>query len=221
LPGNVPMQITESNLAYDTAIQYMRPFGALWLADFAGSFLTDGGQALFYYQWEPIPMYQGCGGWGTFGMFNVDFNYNVKQNTSQFFAAQMLTQQWVKPGDETHTVYPAASDISDADGHVLVTAYSLLRPDGEWSLLVVNKDRLNPQSVQIDFHDSAHNRDHYFHGDVTQVSFGADNYVWHAKGQNGSADPDGPVVTSTQPGGKGVQYTLPAASINVLRGKVQ
>ena len=32
LPKDVPMQITESNLAYDTAVQYMQPFGALWLA---------------------------------------------------------------------------------------------------------------------------------------------------------------------------------------------
>jgi len=94
LPKNVPMQITESNLAFDTAVQYMQPFGALWLADYAGSFLTVGGQALFYYQWEPLPMYRGCGGWGTFGMFDVDAQYNVTQDTAQFFSAQMLTQEW-------------------------------------------------------------------------------------------------------------------------------
>ncbi|MGA8152542.1 MAG: discoidin domain-containing protein [Terriglobales bacterium] len=221
LPRGVPMEITETNLAYDTATRYMRPFGALWLADFAGSFLTNGGHALFYYQWEPIPMYRGCGGWGTFGMFNTDWNYNVKQNTAQFFAAQMLTQEWVRPVDETHTVYPAVSDITDGDGHVLVTAYSVLRPRGEWSLLLVNKDRVNPRSVQIDFHDSLINSDQHFHGDVTQVSWGADNYAWHAMGENSYADPDGPAVTSTQPGGKGVLYTLPAASITVLRGRAR
>src|SRR5208337_3844560 len=105
LPQNVPMQITESNLAYDTATEYMEPFGALWVADFAGTFLTAGGQGLFYYQWEPLPMYQGCGGWGTFGMFNVDLNYNIRQATAQYFSAQILTQQWSQPVDETHAVY--------------------------------------------------------------------------------------------------------------------
>jgi hypothetical protein len=40
-------------------------------------------------------------------------------------------------------------------------------------------------------------------------------------GANGFADPDGPAVISTQPGGKGVQYTLPTASVTVLRGKVK
>ena len=221
LPKHVPMQITETNLAYDTATQYMQPFGALWLADFAGSFLTAGGQALFYYQWEPIPMYQGCGGWGTFGMFQTDWNYKVLQNTSQFFAAQMLTRQWADPVNETHTLYPAASDVTDTHGDVLVTAYSVLRPDGKWALLLVNKDRFTPHTVQVNFHDSAAGSDHYFQGDVTQISFGADNYTWHPDGQNGFANPDGPAVTSTQPGGLGIQYTLPEASITVLRGKVE
>lgn len=221
LPSNVPMEITESNLAYDAAIQYMQPFGALWLADYAGSFLTAGGKALYYYQWEPLPMYHGCGGWGTFGMFNVDGNYNVTQDSAQFFSAQMLTQQWAQPVDRAHAVYPVASDITNPNGDLLVTAYSVLRPDRQWSLLLVNKDQFNPHSLTVDFHNSGDSSDHFFEGDVTQISFGADNYIWHANGQNGFADPDGPAVTSTQPGGSGVQYTLPKASVTVLRGRVQ
>ena len=221
LPKSVPMQITESNLAFDTAVQYMQPFGALWLADYAGSFLTAGGQAFFYYQWEPLPMYHGCGGWGTFGMFNVDVSYKVTQDTAQFFSAKILNQEWVDPVDETHRVYPASSDIKDDKGHVLVTAYSLRRPDEQWSLLLVNKDHSNPHSVLVEFQDSSKNSNHYFQGTVRQVSFGADNYVWHAMGQNGYADPDGPTVVSEQNGGKGVEYILPTASITVLRGMVR
>ena len=221
LPADVPMQITESNLAFDTADQYMQPFGALWLADYAGSFLTAGGKALFYYQWEPLPMYQGCGGWGTFGMFNADANYNVMQDTAQFFSAQILNQEWVDPVDQSHFVYPASTDIKDSHGHVLVTAYSLRRPDKQWSLLLVNKDQSSPHSVVVEFHDSSRPSNRYFQGSVKQVSFGADNYVWHAKGQNGYANPDGPAVTSEETGGKGVEYTLPKASVTVLRGTVQ
>jgi hypothetical protein len=221
LPKNVPMQITESNLAFDTATQYMQPFGALWLADYAGSFLTAGGKSLFYYQWEPLPMYHGCGGWGTFGMFNVEANYEVTQDTAQFFAAQMLTREWVDPVDQSHFVYPASTDIKDIHGHVLVTAYAVRRPDTHWSLLLVNKDQSNPHSVVVEFHDSSKHSNHYFKGTVKQVSFGADNYIWHAMGQNGYADPDGPAVLSDQSGGKGVEYALPKASITVLKGEVQ
>jgi hypothetical protein len=183
--------------------------------------LTAGGQAFFYYQCEPLPMYRGCGGWGTFGMFNVDANYNVTQDTAQFFSAEMLTREWVDPVDQPHFVYPASTDIKDDKGHLLVTAYSVLRPDHQWSLLLVNKDQVNPRSVMVEFHDSAKHRNHYFQGTVRQVSFGADDYVWHAMGQNGYADPDGPAVISDQSGGKGVEYTLPKASTTVLRGEVQ
>jgi hypothetical protein len=221
LPKNVPMQITESNLAFDTATQYMQPFGALWLADYAGSFLAAGGKALFYYQWEPLPMYHGCGGWGTFGMFNVDSHYTVTQDTARFFSAQVLTQEWVDPGDQIHFVYPASTNIKDSHGHLLVTAYAVRRPDTQWSLLLVNKDQENPHSVVVEFRDASKHSNHYFQGTVKQVSFGADNYVWHANGQNGYANPDGPAVTSDQSGGKGVEYTLPKASITVLRGAVR
>ena len=221
LPKSVPMEITESNLAFDTGVEYMDSFGALWLADYAGAFLTAGGQALYYYQWEPLPMYQGCGGWGTFGMFNVAPNGKIRQATAQYFSAQMLTKDWAQPVDQKHFVFPSASDITDGKGHVLVTAYTVLRPDSQWALLLVNKDQFAAHSLTVTFHNSQDNSDHYFQGSVTQTSFGPDEYIWHDHGQNGYADPDGPALTSTQPGGKGIDYTLPAASITVLRGRVQ
>ncbi len=166
-------------------------------------------------------MYRGCGGWGTFGMFNVDLNYNILQVTSQYFSAQVLTQEWAQPVDETHRVYPTESNIRDSKGHLLVTAYSVLRPDGQWSLLLVNKDRSNPHSLEVLFKDSSEHAYYYFSGTVKQISFGANNYVWHANVQDGYADPDGPWVSSDQQGGKGVKYSLPAAAVTVLRGNVQ
>jgi hypothetical protein len=60
-------------------------------------------------------------------MFMTDRNYNIKQKTSQFYAAQMITQDWVQLKDAEHKLFTAASDIKDADGHILVTAYALLR----------------------------------------------------------------------------------------------
>jgi len=220
LPANVPMQITESNLSWNADTRYMQTFAALWLADYMGSFLTAGGQAAYYYQYEPLPMYNGCG-YGTFGMFNVDANYEIKQNVAQYFAARMLTQEWAQPIDQPQNIFRASSDIKDESGNVLVTAYSIQRPDGQWALLLVNKDQSSAHSVTVNFHDSSTRKHRYFQGDVTQISFGADNYKWHPDGPNGYADPDGPAITSTQPGGEGVQYTLSKASITVLRGRLE
>ena len=44
--------------------------------------------------------------------------------------------------------------FATAQGHALVTTYAVLRPDGQWSLLVVNKDQENAHTVEISFDDS-------------------------------------------------------------------
>ena len=221
LPANVPMDITEFNISFDQSIRYMQPYAALWHADFTGTFLTAGGRAAYFYQYEPLPMYQGPGGWGTFGMFNVDTSYNIRQPSAEYFSAQLITQEWAQPVDLTHLVYPAATNIKDSSGNVLVTAYALQRPDGQWSLMLVNKDQYTPHSVAVNFHDENTNTDHYFQGAVTSISFGSPNYTWIANGANGMANPDGPSVTTTAGGGQGVMYTLPEASVVVLRGDIQ
>src|SRR5260370_8158994 len=88
---------------------------------------------------------------GTFGMFTVDASYRIQQPLAQFFVAQLINLEWAQPGGGEHQVYPAKSDIDDGTGRELVTAYALKRPDGEWSLLVVNRDQENAHPVRIAF----------------------------------------------------------------------
>ena len=68
--------------------------------------------------------------WGTYRMFMTDEKYEIKTPTSQYFAAQLLTKEWVEPKDAEHQLFRAVGDIKDSSGHVLVTAYAVLRPDG-------------------------------------------------------------------------------------------
>jgi hypothetical protein len=51
------------------------------------------------------------------------------------------------------------------------------------------------------------------------ITFGKAQYQWHSAGKQGHADPDGPAVRSKMNDGKDAVYTLPAASVTVLRGK--
>jgi hypothetical protein len=51
------------------------------------------------------------------------------------------------------------------------------------------------------------------------ISFGIEQYVWHDEGGNSHADPDGPPLAANVPGGSGAVYTLPKASVTVLRGR--
>jgi hypothetical protein len=154
-------------------------------------------------------------------MFKTDSNYQVKQHTSQFFAGQLITREWAQPADAPHQVYPASSDVTDPQGNVLVTAYALLRPDRQWALLLVNKDQTHPHSVRVLFHDSAGSKDRFFSGQLKSVTFGSGQYQWHPDESNGYPDPAGPPAVTTVSATKETAFVLPAASITVLRGKVE
>ena len=220
LPPAIPLFVTEVNIAWNTGESFVDTFGALWLADYVGAFLTAGGSGLFYFHYLPGPLRGGCNqSYGTFGMFAVGPDYAIRQPTSQFFASQLLTGEWVQPGAGRHHVFRAASDVLDGVGHVLVTAYALHRPDGQWSLLVVNKDQENAHRVRITFDDDRRSA-RGFRGPTSTVVFGSAQYRWHAKGADGFADPDGPAVRTSIDASPDTWFDLPAASISVIRGSL-
>ena len=220
LPSGIPLLDTETNdHGGEAAVDI---FGALWLADSFGGFLTAGGKSTHYYHdLSYSPPHPACANsWGTYHMFMVDQHYQIQQKTSQFFAAQLITQEWAEPKDAEHRLYAASSEVKDSDGHLLVTGYPLQRPDGQWSLMLINKDHDYPHRVRIVFHDVGSNRDTFFLGPVAMITFGKAQYQWHAARKKGYADPDGPPATSRLTGGENAQYNLPAASVTVLRGRL-
>jgi len=219
LPPGVPMFITEVNIAWNTGESFVNIFGALWLADYVGAYLTAGGDGLFYFHYIPGGVHGGCNdSYGAFAMFTVDSNYQIQQPTSQFFASQLINLEWVQPGDAQHHLFPAASDVLDPAGHMLVTSYAVHRPDGQWALMIVNKDQHNPHRVRIAFHDAGAER--FFSGPITVISFGSAQYQWHPKGRDGFANPDGPAARSTITASGSSVFELPKASVTVIRGNL-
>lgn len=234
LPPSVPMYLTESNLSSATSENYMDIFGGLWLADYIGSYLSAGGNKVFFFHELPLRMEPGCDGSpGTFGMFKVNANYQIEQPLSQYFAARMINHQWLESSGE-NTLYPAALDIQDGAGHEVVTAYADHRPDGEWSLMLVNNDQFLKHTVRVVMDQNG--RSLTFAGPVHEAVFGSGQYQWHPAHRDfdahlpladayaaqlftgGNANPDGPIAQTTVQGGANAAYTLPAASIVVLRG---
>jgi len=218
LPAGIPLLDTETNdHGGEAAVDI---FGALWLADSFGGFLSAGGQSTHYYHDLPYsPPHPACANsWGTYHMFMVDDHYQIRQRTSQFYAAQMITQEWAEPKDTEHQQFLANSDVKDSDGNVLVTAYALKRPDGQWSLMLINKDHDNAHAVRIVFRGDS--GEEFFAGQVTRITFGKAQYQWHADRKHGYADPDNPPVRSKISGEQNTSYELPAASLTILRGKL-
>ena len=231
LPPNVPFFMTEGNDLGDGGATEGKT--ALWQADYVGSMLTAGAGGTYYFHYITSV---GRGG-GSGGFLSMDQNGKVTNYPPQYLAAQVITKEWVQPVDAAHKLFKAASDVQDKDGHVLVTAYAVQRPDGQWSVMFINKDHDNDHSVKVTFADPLTRRDRFFSGKVDRVVFGPAEYQWHAdppaaapatpaaggggRGGSGHADPDGPPSkSSVAAGGAGTLYQLPKASIIVLRGQI-
>jgi hypothetical protein len=151
-------------------------------------------------------------------MWNATNRYAVKQPTSQYFAAQLLTQQWAEPVDQTHDLFAATTDVVDGKGREIVTAYAVRRPDGQWAVLLVNKDPSRSYAVQVAFDLPSGTA--AFTSPVAGMTLSPAQYVWKPNKRNGTANPDGPPAMATLGGGASATYTLPASSLVVLRGTI-
>jgi hypothetical protein len=211
LPPNIPFFMTEGNIGGGAGPSTVK--SALWLADYVASMMTAGAGATYFFHYMPYP--------GHFsGFLLLDENYNVKGYPPQYLAAQVITKEWVQPVDAPHKLFRVSSDITDAAGTLLVTAYAVERPDGQWSVMLVNRDQHSGHAVKVRFNNTETGRNLHFSGQVDQITFGSAEYVWHPEGERGHADPDGPPLNSKVIGGAEVLYKLPMASITVLRGSL-
>src|SRR5579863_2640282 len=238
VPVDLPMFITEGNLSSGASETYQDIFSGIWLADYIGSFLNAGGNGVYFFHYLPLQMEPGCNGSpGTFGMFTINNNYEIQQPLAQFFVAQLINQEWAQPAGGAHDVFSAHSDIEDGADHELVTAYALKRPDGQWSLMLVNRDQEVAHKVRVVFRDQS-DRSASFSGPLEMFTFGSAQYQWHPAKTRfeahaeqsagptivtysaGHADPDGPIAHSKVAAQKDGFFDLPAASVTVIRGTV-
>lgn len=236
LPSNIPFFMTEGNDLRDSGVNEGKT--ALWLADYVGSMMTAGAGGTYFFHYIPT-----VGGSGGSPFLSIDQNGRVTNYSPQYLATQVITKEWVQPVDAAHKLFKVASDVKDQQGNVLVTAYAVERPDGQWSVMFVNKDHDEDHSVKVTFADPLTKHNRFFSGKVDRIVFGPAEYQWHpdppaaggapaidvtvggggrGRGPSGHADPDGPPSKSTvNAGGPDTLYQLPKASIVVLRGAIK
>ncbi|MDQ6781214.1 MAG: discoidin domain-containing protein [Candidatus Eremiobacteraeota bacterium] len=216
LPKSIPMYITESNFANDGGPVPKQLEGALWMADWIGTSLSEGVAGLNYYQYEAEPLghKRECDKYGNYGMFITDQNFNILARAGQYYGAQMLTKYWLLPGDREHGIFPVRT--TDTRAHPGVSAYAARRPDGMWSVMLVNKDR-EAHAVTIDFATPDGTR--RFKGGVRRTSFGSEQFHWNGNAAMEIPNPDhGPVSTDVA---DARVITLPPLSLTVVRGNLR
>jgi hypothetical protein len=233
LPPNIPFFMTEGNDLEDGGANTIKR--ALWLADYVGSMMTAGAGGTYYFHYIASDPGNNDG-----GFLQIDGSKHVSSYPPQYLATQVISKEWVEPVDAPHRLFRATSNAKDEKGNLLITAYPVERPDGRWSVMLVNKDQDSAHPVRMTFADSTTKQERTFSGPVEQIVFGAAEYEWHPdaasnaagpsetalqqsgrrRQSRGHASPDGPPSHSTIEAGPETSYNLPKASIVVLRGRL-
>jgi hypothetical protein len=213
VPKDVPIMVTESHISWRLTGPMSTIFAALWLADNVGSFFEGGGAAFYHSPIQPQPVQDTCLGPATWSNFVADRDFNITGYTSPYWAARMINFEWVLHRSGAHRMFPSSTGLED------LTSYAVQRPDGNWSLMLVNRNESAPHTVRVTFADSETKRS--FAGPVARITFGSEQYVWKTDGAKSFADPDGPPAASVAPGGPQATFTLPKASVTVLRGRIE
>ncbi|MBV8980260.1 MAG: discoidin domain-containing protein [Acidimicrobiia bacterium] len=215
VPASMPKIVTEYGYSPEAAEPEVDLGGALLNADFAAQFLTMGGTATYLYGYEPNVLDHSppCTGWGNNMLFKGDDNYQANDELATYWAARMLSQDWAQPGDGLHQVYEATF-AAQGGGPAPVTAYAVHRPDGQWAVLVLNKDASRTWDLTVSF--DAGGRRVAFGPSLKLFQFGPAQYQWRPNGdhgQTGSSEPPAErTVLADRP------LVAPPSSISVLVG---
>jgi hypothetical protein len=155
-------------------------------------------------------------------MFRADDAGRAREALPAYYAARMLAQDWAGPAPVT--LFQASYDLKDDAGRPWVTAYPARRPDGRWSILLVNRDPRHARAVRISLHGGARGGDAPLAGPVRLVEYGAAQFAWSHPSETNAPSRDRPplrrrlasanrriwlpaysltVVTSLGPGGGG------------------
>ena len=220
VPRNIPWIISEYGYSAFAGRAELGIEGALMHADIVGAFLAFGGDQAFLYGYAPDVVIEerNCTA-GNNMLFSMDDDGKIEHRFATYFGARLLTQEWLKPGDEMHELYPATSDIRDDDGNELVTAYAVRRLDGLWSLLLINKDAKRTFDVNLSFRAGANKREAKINSPIDVVQYSGEQYQLGGPLKDPYPTRNHPPVHKTidRATREGSSLVLPPFSLTVIR----
>ena len=233
VPLGIPWLMTEYGYSVFGGRSEVDIEGALFNADTVGAFLSLGGAKTYLYGYEPNYLQDElkCS-WGNLMMLQLHPKTDQLNRLSAYYAAQLLTKEWMQPVNEQHEIFPvtvnetrnsphglhAAASAEAAVTRSTVTAYAVRRPDKQWALLAINKNPKRAAQLNVQFKVSGAKEPLSFVGEVETIQFSRTQYAWRANGPNGHPIRSLPPVQFTREASAG--YKLPPYSLTVLRGKV-
>ena len=217
LPTSMPVFLTEYGFSAFAGRSMVEVPSALLNADIVGQFLSHGGTTAFYYGSEPAspidPLHE-CAGFGNMMLYEQDASGDARWPMPAFFGAQLLTQKWAQPVNAEHRIFPTTSNVVDRSGREMVSAYTVLRPDGMWAIMLINKDPANGYAVRVEFRGDGSTS--VLRGPLAIDQYSTANYSWHPDGPNGYPTRSDPPQFFTQ---TAMPVILPPYSLTVVRGE--
>jgi hypothetical protein len=198
--------------------------GALFNADTVGTFLTLGGSKPYLYGYEPNYLQDElkCS-WGNLMMLQLSLKSDQLNRLSTYYAAQLLTKEWMQPVNGQHEIFPVIINEARNGAHRVprptITAYAVRRPDKKWALLAINKDPKRAAQLNVQFKTPSAQQPRSFVGQVEIIQFSRAQYAWRDNGPNGHPIRSLPPVQFTHEAS--ANYELPPYSLTILRGKIR
>ena len=221
LSRRIPWLITEYGYSAFAGEAEMTWPGALLNAETVGQFLTLGGSAAYLYGYEPnVPIHEveDCPTWGNLALLLLEGAGRSPRPLAAYYAARLLSREWAQPDtDKPQAVYRAKSGLRNRLGLPLVTAYAVHRPDGQWAVLLLNKDPKKAHPVTVRFQKAKSGRPVSFSGPTDLYQYSASQYVWHPDKAHGYPSLNLPPRRSQA---SGRPLMLPPLSLSLLRGPV-
>ncbi|WP_157366200.1 discoidin domain-containing protein [Arthrobacter sp. Soil763] len=220
LPAEVPKVITEYGYSSFVGEVELGLPGAIVNAETSAMFLAMGGETSYFYGIEPNWVFQDevgekCDTSGNLMLFQFYDEWKIRP-IATFQAARLVNHHWLEAGTGEHTLYSTTSDLRDAKGQALVTAYSVRRPDGKLAVLLFNKDPGRSVTVRLMQDDGGKARP--LQGPLEVDQYSPEQYKWnptHRRGNGGHPEPNDPPVSSTVAADSHATLTLPPYSISV------
>jgi hypothetical protein len=219
VPSDIPWLMTEYGYSVFAGRHEVDIEGALFNADTVATFLTLGGAKSYLYGYEPNYLQDElkCS-WGNLMMLQLNPNKDQLNRLSGYYAAQLVTKEWMQPTNELHDILPVTTKQKKPESLSGVTVYAVRRPDKQWALLAINKHPKHAAQLDVQFNIPGARQPIRFVGQVEVVQFSRQQYAWHDDGPNGHPIRSLPPARFTREASP--TYELPPYSLTVLRGKL-
>jgi hypothetical protein len=212
VPASIPWLITEYGFSAFAGRAEVELPSALLHADMLGAFLTEGGAGAYLFGYGPndlVNQHLACAGEGNLMLYEADASGAARWPMPAYWGARLEVGPWAQRGHGLNSLYRAAWTAKEGKDSAAVVAYALKRPDGRWSVMLLNRDAHRPASVRLAFASGLKPG-----GPLEGWRYSPRDYGWDAAKARPSRDR--PPEAFTPIAGRPLE--LPPLSMTVIRG---